>query len=387
MDEQRWHLTKRKHAGKAKRIGKKAKRLYNRIHRDYGEEVDKVLSNIPDDEVRGWLKNASENDISAINYRTPQSQPIKDGRTIPGSALQSHTPTNQTSSQRRGPTMRTSYSKRPLRSRRKGRYGKPPSRRTRRFSRMRTRGKGKGLKNLIKKIAMDAAEPRRHVTTILQPLTEDGFSVFPLARVPLMNTIPTTAQFPYYLSRFQGNRFFLKGVRVKGQVFNKSQYPALVDMFYMTQKQKHLPTVDLVEPLQLAQTKIWYNPETGTEDTLVNLTEAFSRSPKMHWSSPFKVLKRKKVLLSTTGYDQPAVQTEAGRSDQAGVQDTWHFDMYFPINKVIHKNTDTSVDGIVKFLNEYYIGFLANPYDYTQTFDTNSLPTLSMKTIAYFKEI
>ena len=400
INEQRAHKKGRKKA--RKKLFDDSKDLFNKQIRD----------NIPDKSARDAITDAEVNPgvwSAGGNFRKRSSTrqpfgPNKKVKIVDGRYAGMETPVSRNfttpsmSTQKAQTSMRYSRSRtrRPLRRRRLLRR-RPSSRRTRTKVINRKR-KGRGLKSLIRRIALEAGEPRRLVIDHDLKPVEDEFRVVAVSRLLFAN-LPTAANAgAFWKGRMQGARAQLKGIRVKGQIKNLSQLPCTVNMFFMKNKSKGI-IEDLTNQATLNAKNMWYNALTGEAEKITNLTERFSDNPKMSKESPFKIIKKKSWFLSTNTAGVGLAGTEGERSDMPGVQDVIHFDMYFPCNHTVAVNRDASVSPFVedtpqRFDTEYYVGWTSNPYDHEQQFGTvtnlgitvPTNPTVKFHSITYYKD-
>lgn len=231
---------------------------------------------------------------------------------------------------RKGPIMANRGRSRSLFTQKKGRR--------RKFSRaLRRRRSGynvKSLKKVMRRIALDASQTKRHAFGhVLSPDTGDVQGL-PL-RVIQTTIYPITsnlrADVPSDVESWEGNHFFLKGIQVAGQVRNKDSATRLGIRVMVFKDEVSGFDYDKMNEDTSAQL-LWYNRATGSGTRFVSLPEPYKRAPKlmkgqnakMVWSQSFEL----DYKSSDTG--------ESNTSDRAT------FKKYIPINREMYLKTKDS---------------------------------------------
>lgn len=210
--------------------------------------------------------------------------------------------------------------------------------RRRKFSRaLRRRRSGynvKSLKKVMRTIALNASQTKRH--PFGHPLNISTGDVQGLPLRAIQQTIyPITANLksdvPTNVESWAGNHFFLKGIQLSGQVRNKDTFTRLgvrVMVFKDEVSGFDYSTIDDDDETKL----LWYNRATGTGSRFVSLPEPYKHQPKlikgqnakMVWSQYFELDYR---------------SSDTGESNTA---DRCTFKKYIPINREMYMKTKDS---------------------------------------------
>lgn len=246
----------------------------------------------------------------------------------------------------------------------------------------------KGLKTMIKRIALDTAEPKRHLfgtdlsATGGVEFQTTQLTTFRIDDVPLLTTSNSIAN---ETTQFSGREFYLKGVRIRGYFINLSQYPISVRALVWQTKAKI--TAELQNFITAGLYPGFYNPLTGQEATIGTINSLYRYSPKIAPKSQAKVVKSKTFILDGTRRTPAAAVagTEIDSDPTGTVDDLVHFDMYLPFNKVIRHDIDSSANTIFDQHIQRYISFHWNN---VQVNDTVLIkPRVFFSGITYFKDI
>lgn len=207
----------------------------------------------------------------------------------------------------------------------------------RKFSRaLRKRRSGynvKSLKKVMRKIALNASQTKRHAFG--HPLNVDSGDVDGLPLRAIQTSIyPVTsnlrADVPSNVESWNGNHFFITGIQVAGQVRNKDTTTRLgvrVMIFKDEVSGFDYSTMD-----ETSSQLLWYNRATGTGTRFVSLPEPYKHAPKL-----MKGQNAKMVWSQTFELDYRSSDT--GESNTA---DRGTFKKYIPINREMYLKTKDS---------------------------------------------
>ena len=317
---------------------------------------DQKLTDWADNEAKGFLKRQYQND------QLIHSQPKKRQKT--------ETPTK-------------------MAYRRKSRGG-ARSRRVMKRSRRRTSRRParsrnvKGLKRLIKRIARDSAEPKRHLWGTTGGLTGTQIPIG-LLNIRMDDVPPYDAAITDAHEAYRGNEYFCKGIRVRGYAFNPSQHPVKVVITFFKSTSILAPAA--YDAVLAGALPLYYNPNTGISSTYESIDKIFRYNPKLGLGQPFKIVKKVVLDLDSTRtepLETPDPLTETPMNPDGGMDDQKHFDVYIPVNRVMkneaYELTTTAEDTRITYWASIH-------------FTTLSLqevvlvaPHIYLKGITYFKD-
>lgn len=243
-----------------------------------------------------------------------------------------------------------SSSRRPLRRRLSKR--KPRTTRPRAGIRM------KGLKTMIKRIARDSAEPKRHAFGPDQNQI-GGFSTQQLVltnfRIDDIPPILTTDTLTAVTNKFVGREFFLKGARIRGYMYNRGQNATTVRMIVFRTKTR-LPGADINE-IVAGQRPRFYNPVSGVAATLDAIPALFRYNPKIGPNEALEMIYSKLFQLDSSRFTGAIVNDELDQDPSSGPDDLTHFDVYIPINKIARQQNEAAMSSINDQHILHYVGF------------------------------
>ena len=244
-----------------------------------------------------------------------------------------------------------------------------------------------GLKRMIKKIARDSAEPKRHIWGPDQNIVE-GFTIQKSKMVTFrMDDVPkhsTVVGFENTSNTYHGKEYFLKGIRIKGYMYNPSQYPVTVRMMATKTKSKLVEDA-IFSSIMQGDLPQFYDPTTAESKSLLTLPRLFKYNAKITPTDPLKMIKSQLFVMDSTRKDAGLVNDESNVDSSGGIDDLKHFDWYIPINKIQRAERpvpgDTFFDRQINhFLHFYFTSIVVED-------DVNIFPQCYFTGITYFKDL
>lgn len=241
-----------------------------------------------------------------------------------------------------------------------------------------------GMKRMIKQVARDSLEPKR---SLFGPSASTGFQVpseliqnFRIDNVDKHVTNPTSDD---VASSYKGKEFFLKGVRIRGYLYNNSQYPTTVRM--MIYKTKSYLKGELMTEILGGTYPLFHNPTTGESSQVATIPRLFKYNPKFDKASPFTMIKNKVFKLHATTRDQSQTPNDEIQTDPAGLGlDVVHFDVYVPLNRIQRQNVANLSSGIFDQQINHFVGFYSTSLVVDD--ETTQGPRCFFTGITYFKD-
>ena len=283
-------------------------------------------------------------------------------------------------SRTRGRSRARTRSRRPLRRIRRF-SRKPSSRRPRSKSRM------KGLRSMIKRVAMEAVEPKRYVKNVVD-LEYPGFPIWwNLTTIPTDNIIQS---FSEYRNAAQGFKVYVKGIRIKGWIYNQSQLPLIGNM-WLVENIRGLNAAtagNLAVPPAGQNTIMWHNPDDGRPAQFAQLSKLNQLTPTLSRFADYKVKRRQVFKLNSTrrtntaGTDTGGDEAEYAEDDTS---DTMHFDWWIPLNKNYEFLNINEGDGS-RLRLDLFFGFTMNPHTTDVSWDTRLRPRYTFDHTIFYKD-
>lgn len=244
-----------------------------------------------------------------------------------------------------------------------------------------------GLKKMIKKIARDSAEPKRYLWGPDQNIVE-GFTIqkskmncFRMDDIPKHST---AVGFENTSGTYHGKEYFLKGIRIKGYMYNPSQYPVTVRMMATKTKSK-LTEDNTFASIMAGDLPQFYDPTTAEAKSLLNLPRLFKYNAKITPTDPLKIIKSQLFVMDSSRKETGVTNDETNVDSSGGIDDLKHFDWYIPINRTQRAERpvpgDTFFDRQINhFLHFYFTSVVVED-------DVNAFPQCYFTGITYFKDM
>lgn len=278
----------------------------------------------------------------------------------------------------RGRSRTRTRSRRPLRRLR--RSGRKPS-----FRRARSKSRMGGLRSMIKRVAMEAVEPKRAVVSIFN----EAYLVNTVRWVncTLVPTNNTGSTFSAQNGTAQGFKVFAKGIRIRGWVSNVSNLPCIGKMMVIRQSKNN--ATNLATPVAAASSVMWHDPKDGRPSTYATLSALNKLTPKLSSEAGYTVLKQSTFKLNSTRRVNAAAGTDAGTNEQLFAEDdtsdTMHFDWWIPLNKVMQFINIVEA-GESRLRGDIFFGYFMNPHTTELVWDPIKRPKWTFDYTLFYKD-